>query len=157
MRQLLIFLLLFMSAFAIDFTPLDIGKMRQGEIIVTVEGAVEHPGEIALPLYASAKEALEAAQPNENADLTGINPQTILKDKDILVIPEVSKETVLKVSINSSTVEELCALPGIGTSTAERIVVYREEHGLFQELEDLMNVKGIGAKKFASIKDLIKL
>ncbi len=157
MRQLLIFLLLFMTAFIIDFTPLDIEKMRQEEIVVTVEGAVEHPGEIVLPLYASAKEALEAAQPRENADLSGINPQTILKDKDILLVPEVCEETILKVSINSSTVEELCTLPGIGASTAEKIVMYREEHGLFQELEDLMNVKGIGEKKFASIKDLIKL
>ncbi|UNT93709.1 helix-hairpin-helix domain-containing protein [Allobaculum sp. Allo2] len=47
-------------------------------------------------------------------------------------------------------------LPGIGESTAQKILAYREEHGFFK-LEDLMEVPGIGEKKFEKLKDRIAL
>ena len=43
------------------------------------------------------------------------------------------------------------ALPGVGETTAERILEYRHEHGRFSSLEDLLNVKGIGKKKLERI------
>jgi competence protein ComEA len=52
-------------------------------------------------------------------------------------------------------VEELDALPGIGPTTAENIVNYRLEHGLFQFGQDIQNVSGIGAATYDEIKDLI--
>ena len=54
-------------------------------------------------------------------------------------------------NINTASVEELSALKGIGAATAEKIVQYRKDHK-FEKTEDLMNVKGIGQKKFDSIK-----
>jgi comEA protein len=60
-----------------------------------------------------------------------------------------------KININTATVEELDTLPGIGASYAERIVRYREEHGDFYAPEELMNVEGIGQKKFEQLKELI--
>jgi len=54
-------------------------------------------------------------------------------------------------NINTASVEELSALKGIGTSTATKIVEYRKDHK-FKKTEDLMNVKGIGQKKYDSIK-----
>lgn len=60
-----------------------------------------------------------------------------------------------KVNINTASTSELVALPGIGPKIAEKIVSYRQEHGKFQKLEDLMAVKGIGEKKFAQLKPYI--
>ena len=60
-----------------------------------------------------------------------------------------------KLDLNKATVQELVQLKGIGSKYAERIVEYRESNGKFDKIEDIMNVKGIGQKKFESIKDLI--
>jgi competence protein ComEA len=59
------------------------------------------------------------------------------------------------VNLNTATVAQLEALPGIGKSTAERILEYREKSGGFKKVEDLMNVRGIGEKSFLKLKPLI--
>jgi competence protein ComEA len=51
-----------------------------------------------------------------------------------------------KVNINEASVDELTQLKNIGQAYAERIVQYREENGPFEKPEDIMKVKGIGAK-----------
>ncbi|HUN65533.1 MAG TPA: helix-hairpin-helix domain-containing protein [Bacteroidota bacterium] len=61
------------------------------------------------------------------------------------------------VDINSATKEEFTALPGIGGALAERIVLYREENGPFRSLEELMNVKGIGRKKYDQLVPYCRL
>ncbi|HLV01719.1 MAG TPA: ComEA family DNA-binding protein [Acidobacteriota bacterium] len=62
-----------------------------------------------------------------------------------------------KVDLNSATQQQLEALPGIGPRTAERIIQFREENGPFRRIEDLMNVPGIGKKKFERLKELIRV
>ena len=59
------------------------------------------------------------------------------------------------VNLNSATVPQLEALPGIGRATAERIIEYRQKSGGFKKVEDLMNVRGIGEKSFLKLKPLI--
>jgi competence protein ComEA len=59
------------------------------------------------------------------------------------------------VNLNSATVPQLEALPGIGRSTAEKIVEYRQKSGGFTKVEDLMNVQGIGEKSFLKLKPLV--
>lgn len=61
-----------------------------------------------------------------------------------------SKEGVAlkSIDINSAKKEELMKLPGIGEAIAERIILFRNENGPFSTIEDIMNVKGIGKKKF---------
>ena len=49
-----------------------------------------------------------------------------------------------KININAATVKELAKLPGIGKKKAEAIVAYREQHGPYKNIEELVNVKGIG-------------
>ena len=61
------------------------------------------------------------------------------------------------ISINTSSKEDLMTLDGIGESKAEAIIKYREEVGLFEKLEDIMNVSGIGKSAYSKIKDSIKL
>ena len=62
-----------------------------------------------------------------------------------------------KVSINTSTLEELMTLKGIGKSKAEAIIKYRNTVGLFNSIEEIMNVSGIGESIYKKIKDNIKL
>ena len=64
-------------------------------------------------------------------------------------------ETLGKININTATAEQLQLLPGIGESLAQRILDYRSQNGPFNAIDDLMNVSGIGEKKFAGIKDYI--
>ncbi len=61
------------------------------------------------------------------------------------------------VNINVASLEELDGLPGIGPSTAQKILDYRDEYGRFNTIEELMNVSGIGEAKFGSVKDLITI
>jgi competence protein ComEA len=59
------------------------------------------------------------------------------------------------ININIATIQQLDTLPGIGPVTAQSIVTYRQQHGPFQHIEDIMNVPGIGPATFDHIKDLI--
>ena len=59
------------------------------------------------------------------------------------------------ININTATIEALDALPGIGPSTAQKIIDHREENGLFTMIEDIMDVSGIGEAKFGQIEALI--
>lgn len=60
-----------------------------------------------------------------------------------------------KVNINRASLEELQSLKGVGPATAKNIILYREEYGAFSDIEEIMNVKRIGEKTFAKIKDFI--
>jgi competence protein ComEA len=62
---------------------------------------------------------------------------------------ETSRKTV---NINQATADELARLPRVGSKLAGRIVTHRSQHGPFKRAEDLMAVKGVGEKKFASLK-----
>lgn len=110
----------------------------------------------------------------DKADVSKINPAQKLNDSDKIIIPA-KKETSIeeeieiddennelkeksssstsdKVNINSATKSELMTLNGIGDATATKIINYRKTN-TFQDIEDIMNVPGIGESKFNNIKD----
>ncbi len=60
-----------------------------------------------------------------------------------------------KISINTADLDLMITLPGIGEEKAKTIIAYRNEHGLFEKIEDIMNVSGIGEKLFEKLKDYI--
>ena len=64
-------------------------------------------------------------------------------------------ETNLSIDINKAQLEDIIILPSIGPVIAQRIINYRNQHGHFQNIEELKNVKGIGSKKFEKIKPFI--
>ena len=59
------------------------------------------------------------------------------------------------IDLNTATAMELDTLPGVGPRTAERILEYRREHGGFERIEDLMDVRGIGERTFLRLKPLV--
>lgn len=94
------------------------------------------------------------------------------KQTEILVVPDTAAteiQTVAasdvtaietedkRVNLNTATLEELDALPGVGPSTAKNIIAYRETHGGFAAPEEIMNVKRIGEKTFGKLKEFIKV
>lgn len=84
-------------------------------------------------------------------------PVTLVNNPDTSPTAANSKGTtaVGLININTATIEELDSLPGIGPSTAERIIAHRESSGPFAAIENIMDVTGIGEAKFEKIKDQI--
>ena len=100
----------------------------------------------------------------EEADISKINLAYLLEDGMKIYIPshndnkgemKMETDTKSKININSANQTELEKLPGIGSSTALKIINYRKENGKFNTIEDLKNIKGIGDSKFQKIKELI--
>ena len=101
MKRLILVVLLFLAAGLIDLKPINLEEAQSKNIKVFVEGAVQNPGYVRLEKYACEQDALNQAVPLANADLSGINPMTILKDKDYIKIPVKKAESeAVKVSIN---------------------------------------------------------
>jgi competence protein ComEA len=137
-----------------------------GPLRIHVAGHVVRPGLIELPRGAVAADALaKAGGPAADADLDAFNLAAGLNDGQRLHIPGIG-ETPPAVSllsgeehelldINSATAADLEQLPGIGPSLAKEIEAYRQAHGPFTRLDDLLNVSGIGPAKLSQISDLI--
>ena len=70
---------------------------------------------------------------------------------------DVTPEEAPPININTASAGELETLDGIGPVLAERIVAYREEHGLFAAVEDLMQVKGIGEEIWNNLLERITI
>lgn len=155
MKQLLLIFIIILLVAGVDTYAISLNQAQHDTITVTIDGQVEHPGSYQLPLYASLSDLLQLSITTEEADLSVLNPQMILKDHDHVIIPSLQQAT--RISINTADVNTLCRLEGIGPSTAQKIIDYRNEHGLFQSLEELMNVKGIGQARFEKIRDQICL
>lgn len=68
-----------------------------------------------------------------------------------------NSDSQIKVNINTATQTQLESLPGIGPSTATKIINYRKEKGKFSKIEEIKEVNGIGESKFNKIKDLIAI
>ena len=61
------------------------------------------------------------------------------------------------VNLNTASVAQLEALPGVGLKTAERIIEYRQKNGGFKRIEDVMNVRGVGEKGFLKLKPMLSV
>lgn len=81
--------------------------------------------------------------------------QVSQKSKDSVSTKSKKKIPTSIINLNTASKEQLMQLPGIGEHYAERIITYRNKHGSFKTVNDLMKVKGIGKKKFETLKPLI--
>ena len=71
--------------------------------------------------------------------------------------PPAAKVSVETIHLNQANAEQLQALPGVGPALSERIISYRDEHGPFSSVDQLAEVKGIGAAKLARLKDQLTI
>ena len=139
-------------------------------VIVHITGAVPRPGVYALPQGARIQDAISAAGGFlAEAEKSTINLAALLEDGEKLDVPymegaspvlttlepEVVTTTTELIDINTASGPELEELPGIGPTTAQKIIEYREQNGPFLAIEDIINVSGIGPGTFERIKDLI--
>ena len=151
----------------------------ENKIKVHISGAVKNEGVYELEGDARIIDAIEKAGGTlEIADMKNVNLASKLEDGMKIYIPkqgeevtnsnqEVEENIALgntskesskgKININKASKEELDTLPGIGESTAEKIINYRKEHKSFKSIEELKEVKGIGDAKFEEIKDLVDI
>lgn len=142
-------------------------------IAVHVSGAVAAPGVYELAEGSRAADAIEAAGgAAEGAAADALNLARVLSDGEQIVVPTAEEHAQQqqaaasgvgvsggaaggKVNINTATAEQLDTLPGVGESTAQKIIADRETNGPFSSPEDLKRVSGIGDKKYAELADLI--
>jgi competence protein ComEA len=147
------------------------------QIFVHVGGAVHRPGLYQLADGARVYDAVDAAGgATDDADLDALNLAAKVKDGDKILVPAriepgadpPAGQTAASgaadgaaaapgglVNLNSATLDQLDALPGVGPSTAQKIIAYRTEHGGFRTIDELMDVPGIGPAKFEELKDLV--
>ncbi len=77
------------------------------------------------------------------------------KSKAISIVRK--KRRDFKININQASVDEIVQLPKIGPVLASRIVAYRQKHGYFHKVEDLINVKGVGKKTVERLRPFISV
>ncbi len=145
---------------------------NSNNIGVYVTGEIVNPGVYYLNEGSRLYQLIDIAGGlSDTADINKLNLAQSLKDSDKIDIPKKenkSEEEISnnnerdlnldnnKVNINVATKEELMGLSGIGASTADKIIKYREKN-TFTYIEDIMDVPGIGESKFNNIKDSISV
>lgn len=148
-------------------------------IVVDIEGKVAKPGVIRLPSGARVMDALRAAGGAlPGTDLAPLNQARVLNDGEQVVVgapgggivsggvpPQaaprsggrVKARPTAPIHLNSATADQLQQLPGVGPALAQRILDWRSEHGQFESIGQLQEVHGLGASKFAALRDLVTL
>jgi len=137
-------------------------------IKVELAGAVKQPGVYDLPEGIHLVDAIELSGGTAvDADLSKLNLALVLKDGQKISIPTSNAQNSATnngnlglsglLDINTATAEQLMALPQIGELKAQAILTYRNDHGPFQTLDDLMEVPGIGESIFEALKNLITI
>ncbi len=156
----------------VPLAPADVkgaeAEEKSGKVTVYVTGAVNHPGLVTLSQDSRIGDAVdEAGGLLPTADAERVNLAKAVKDGQQIRIP--SKQEAASgapsggkngdglVNINTADEKTLDSLPGVGPSTAQAIIQYRESEGSFSAPEDLMKVKGIGKGKFEKLKDKITI
>ncbi|MFI9757782.1 helix-hairpin-helix domain-containing protein [Streptomyces sp. NPDC051963] len=156
------------------------GGTAGAEIVVDVSGKVREPGIQRLPAGSRVVDALRAAggvRPGTNTD--GLNRARFLLDGEQVIVGgpgagtgagAVSGGTAVggsvgsvtgaapaaPVALSTATVEQLDTLPGVGPVLAQHIIDYRTQHGGFRSVDELREVNGIGDRRFADLRDLVR-
>ncbi|MFD1656924.1 helix-hairpin-helix domain-containing protein [Streptomyces caeni] len=144
-------------------------------VVVDVSGKVRRPGLLRLPAGSRVADALRAAggvRPGTDTD--ALNRARLLVDGEQIVVGGPAPVTggnpvgpvtggsvagavpATPVSLSAATVDQLDALPGVGPVLARHIVDYRARHGGFRSVDELRDVNGIGERRFADLRNLVR-
>ena len=135
-------------------------------VVVDVVGAVRDPGLYRLPQGSRIADALaRAGGATRKADLDLVNLAAPLADGSQILVPARSAAAPAAgsgpsspagpVHLNSATVTDLDALPGVGPVTAQKILDYRQQHGAFGNVDELDAIPGIGPKRLDQLRELV--
>ncbi|EPD54367.1 comEA protein [Paenisporosarcina sp. HGH0030] len=142
-------------------------------VVVDVKGQVLTPGVYTLTHGSRVLDAIQLAGGIlPSADEKALNLAAKLTDEMVIYVPLIGEKDVATtisttpdstrekstiININTADEMTLMTLSGIGPSKAKAILAYREEKGLFQSIEDLKEVSGIGDQTFEQLKDFISV
>jgi competence protein ComEA len=138
-------------------------------LVVDVVGAVRRPGLYRLSEGARVADALErAGGASRRAQLDLVNLAAPISDGEQIVVPRRGAVAAVggggggapgapagPVHLNTATLEQLDALPGVGPVTAQKILDYRQEHGAFASVDELDAIPGIGPARLEQLRDLV--
>ncbi|MCX5037882.1 MULTISPECIES: ComEA family DNA-binding protein [Streptomyces] len=149
------------------------GAGAGAEIVVDVGGKVRKPGVHSLPPGSRVEDALRAAggvKPGTKTD--GLNRARFLVDGEQVMVGasapapppgpgtasggQAGAGPAAPVSLNTATTDQLDTLPGVGPVLAQHIIDYRTQHGGFRSVDELREVNGIGERRFADLRDLVR-
>lgn len=163
---------------------IDNEDVEKDEIIIHIIGEVKKEGIVSLKEGDRVIDAIKkAGGETKNADLSQVNLAYILSDGQKIYIPaknekidnfvissneaeiidnkgnknSESSNMSSKININTATESQLDTLPGIGPSTATKIIEYRNTNGKFKKIEDIKEVRGIGEAKYEDLKNYITI
>ena len=144
-------------------------EVEQDLITVDVKGAVKSPGIYDLPVGSRINDAVQKAGGlTDNADSKSINLAQRISDEALVYVPTkeeaTSQETHStasnskenkKVNLNKASLEELKQVKGLGAKRAQDIIDHRESNGKFKSVDELKKVSGIGAKTIEKLKEYV--
>jgi competence protein ComEA len=157
------------------------GSSPGATVVVDVSGKVRHPGVQRLPAGSRVADALRAAGGvRSGTDLDTLNRARVLVDGEQVVVggpapapapgaapaPAPGSQgagaapggagPASPVSLNAATADQLDTLPGVGPVLAQHIIDYRTQHGGFTSVDQLREVTGIGDRRFADLRELVR-
>ncbi|MFF9863932.1 helix-hairpin-helix domain-containing protein [Streptomyces sp. NPDC013953] len=145
-------------------------------VVVDVSGKVRRPGVLRLPAGSRVADALRAAGGvRPGTDVTGLNRARVLMDGEQVVVGvtpapagpapgsvgrsgggQPGPAPGAPLALNTATAEQLDALPGVGPVLAQHIIDHRTRHGGFRSVDELREVNGIGDRRFADLRSLVR-
>lgn len=155
----------------VDKADQEVEEVKAVEWMVDVKGAVKNPSVYSMEEDARVIDAIHLAGGfTKEADQNMVNLAEKITDEMVIYVAEVGDEHDVAIipqanaakeenglRINDATKEEIETLNGIGPSKADAIIAYRDEHGPFQTVDEILKVSGIGEKTLANFQDDIIL
>ena len=152
-------------------TPAEQAEQQARTAVVDVKGEVMQPGVYEMEQGDRIRDIIDRADGfTENADVLQVNLAQVVQDEMVVLIPAVGQEEEPavdapageqtnndKIKINTASSDEMTQLPGIGPAKAEAIIAHRDNHGLFQTPEDLLEISGIGEKTLETLIEHIQV
>ena len=145
-------------------TPAPPAAAKPALLVVDVVGAVRRPGLYRLPQGSRIADAVaRAGGATRRAQLALVNLAAPLADGVQIVVPARTAgggggtaAAAGPVHLNTATLDDLDALPGVGPVTAQKILDYRQQHGAFANVDELDAVPGIGPARLDQLRELVQ-